>query len=226
MKNSNTLAAMLSLAAMGITTSALADTPRMTEMKTHPSQGEVSVVEGSLARQLTYENGMFVNVDTSGLTPGNVHTLWFVAINNPAGCFDPSAVEAKKKANAEDCNSFDVLKRTDIVDSDVGYGGGLIVGADGKASFSWHQPTGALTNAWFGNGLKSSEQAEIHLVINDHGPAIDGRVADMLATYRDGCSDDSIPAPMPDTARADGKAGPNSCRLVQFTVIKASNQSS
>lgn len=225
MKFATVLATTLGLSTLGFALSATAESPRMTEMKTHPSQGEVGIVEGGVARQMIYDNGMFVSVDTSGLTPGNVHTLWFVAINNPAGCFDPSAVEAGKKKNAEDCNSFDVLKRTDVVDSDVGYGGGIIVGEDGTASFSWHQSTGALTNAWFGNGLKNTQQAEIHLVINDHGPAIDGRVDDMLSTYRDGCKDDSIPKPMPDTARADGEAGPNSCRLVQFTVIKAVNQS-
>jgi len=164
---------------------------------------------------------MFVGIDTSGLTPGHVHTLWFVAINNPKGCFDPSAVAAKKKKNAEDCNSFDVLKRTAMTDADVGYAGGLVVGADGTASFSWHQPTGELNSAWFGNGLKDTGRAEIHLVINDHGPVIEGRVGDMLSTYRDACRDDSIPKPMPTTARADGKAGPNTCRLVQFAILKS-----
>ena len=227
MKFTKTLAATtLGIITLGSALSAVADAPRIGAMKTHPSQGEVGIVEGSVVRQMSHENGMFVGVDTSGLTPGNVHTLWFVAINNPAGCFDPSAVEAKKKKNAEDCTSFDVLKRTDVTDSDVGYGGGVIVGSDGTASFSWHQETGALTNAWFGNGLKNTEQAEIHLVINDHGPAIDGRVDEMLSTYRDGCTDDSIPKPMPATARADGEAGPNTCRLVQFTIFKAANQSS
>lgn len=215
----------IGFSSLGFALSAAADAPRTSTMKTHPSQGEVGIVEGSVARQINYADGMFVNVDTSGLTPGNVHTLWFVAINNPAGCFDPSAVEAKKKKNAEDCTSFDVLKRTDVTDSDVGYGGGLIVGADGTASFSWHQPTGELTNAWFGNGLKQTEQAEIHLVINDHGPVIDGRVDDMLSTYRGACKEDSIPKPMPATARADGEAGPNTCRLVQFTKFLAVNPS-
>lgn len=207
-------------------TAVQAQTPRTTEIKTHPSQGEVGVVEDAIVRQIAYEDGMFVNIDTNGLTPGHVHTLWFVAINNPAGCFDPDAVAKKRKKRAEDCTSFDVLKRTTMTDSDVGYAGGVVVGKDGNASFSWHQPTGDLNAAWFGNGLKSARQSEIHLVINDHGPVINGRVGSMLSTYRDGCADESIPKPMPATARADGEAGPNTCRLVQFAILKPTDTAS
>lgn len=213
-------------AALCAATAAQAQSPRTTELKTHPSQGEVTVVEDAVVRQIAHENGMFVNIDTNGLTPGHVHTLWFVSINNPAGCFDPDAVAAKRKARAEDCTSFDVLKRTAMTDADVGYAGGVVVGKDGTASFSWHQSIGELNAAWFGNGMKSSQQSEIHLVINDHGPVIEGRVGDMLSTYRDGCKDESIPKPMPSTARADGKAGPNTCRLVQFAVFKAADAAS
>jgi hypothetical protein len=42
----------------------------------------------------------------------------------------------------------------------------------------------------------------------------------MLNTYRGGCSDESLPPPFPDTAKSDGEPGPNTCRLVQFTVFQ------
>lgn len=64
------------------------------------------------------------------------------------------------------------------------------------------------------------DDGQVHLVVNDYGPVIDGRVTDMLSTYRDGCADASIPTPMPETARAQGQPGPNECRLVQFAVFK------
>lgn len=221
MKFSITLvAALLSVTAVH------AQTPRTTEMKTHPSQGKVGVVEESIVRQIAYDDGMFVNIDTKGLTPGNVHTLWFVSINNPAGCFDPDGVAKKRKQRAEDCTSYDVLKRTSMTDSDVGYAGGVVAGEDGSASFSWHQKVGELKSAWFGNGLKSPQHSEIHLVINDHGPVINERVGDMLSTYRDGCMESSIPKPMPATARADGSEGPNTCRLVQFAIFKSTDAAS
>lgn len=217
---------ILTATLLATASAAVAEPMRTTVVKTHPSQGDVTTVADGTARMMAHDGGLFVNFDTSGLTPGQVHTLWFVAINDPEGCFDPTAAAAGKKKRAEDCTSFDVLKRSEVTQSDVGYGGGIIVGADGSASFNWHQSEGPLSGGWFGHGLVSSRAAEIHLVINDHGPVIEGRVDRMLATYRDGCRDDSIPAPMPATARVQGEAGPNTCRLVQFAIFEAPGKSS
>ena len=99
-------------------------------------------------------------------------------------------------------------------------GGGIIVGSDGSGHFAAYQPVGALNGAWFKDGLQQTDEVEVHLVVNDHGPAIEGRVADMLSTYRGGCTTDSIPAPMPASARAQGTPGPNQCRLVQFSIFE------
>ena len=203
------LKTLLTTAGMAlVATASLANDMRTAPVKSHPSQGDVAVVAGATARLATHDNGVFVNIDTTALTPGNVHTLWLVVINNPAAC------------EGENCTSKDVLKRSDIVDSDVGYAGGVIVDENGEARFAYHQAEGALNGGWFGAGLKATDAAEIHLVINDHGPVINDRVERMLATYRDGCTDESIPAPMPDTARAQGEAGPNACRLMQFAIFK------
>ncbi len=179
---------------------------RQVEIKTHPSQGEVSMVDGGVSRLMMDDEGMFVNMSTNGLTPGNVHTLWLVVVNDPAQCEDK-------------CTSKDVLKRTEIVQADVGYAGGVIADSDGVADFSFFQPEGALTGPWFSAGLMDTNAAEVHLVINDHGPILQGQAADMLSTYRGGCTDESIPAPMPATARAQGEPGPNQCRLVQFSIF-------
>ncbi len=174
----------------------------------HPSQGDKTVIDGASAKLLRHEDGVFVNFEATGLEPGHVHTLWFVAIAKPEAC------------ETDNCTSKDVLKRTDIVQADVGWGGGVVVGEDGTASFNWHQSEGALSGGWFSAGMADAETAEIHLVINDHGPVIEGRVGEMLSTYRDGCTDESIPGPMPDTARAQGEAGPNTCRLLQVAIFK------
>ncbi len=176
-------------------------------VETHPSQGEVRVIDGAEATLVVTGAGAFASIETRELVPGNVYTLWFVVVNQPGAC------------ETSPCTGKDVLKRTDVTDSDVGYAGGLIAGADGKAQFATFRPLGALPQAWFGNGFKDPWTAEIHLVINDHGPLLAGREAEMTGTYREGCTDASIPKPMPATARADGVAGPNACRLVQDVIF-------
>lgn len=177
-------------------------------VETHPSRGDVQTVEGAAARLVKARDGLFASLDTKGLTPGHVYTLWLVVINDPSKCLQSP------------CTPKDVLKRSKIVASDVGYAGGIIAGKGGSGQFSAYQAKGELSGPWFGNGLKAPDKAEVHLVINDHGSVIANRVADMLSTYRGGCTDVSIPKPMPSTARADGMPGPNICRLWQHAVFK------
>jgi len=176
-------------------------------VETHPSQGDVREIAGSEARRIATEDGVFVSLDTRELTPGHAYTMWFVAVNAPDKC------------ESTPCKPADVLKRSEIVQSDVGYADGLIAGADGTGQFAAFQPAGALPHAWLGTGLTDPAGAEVHLVIHDHGPLIDGREAAMIGTYRDGCTDESIPAAVPDAARADGQPGPNACRLVQDVIF-------
>lgn len=182
---------------------AVADTITSATIKTHPSQGDVSPVAGAKAIMATGTNGLFVSYDTNGLVPGNAYTLLIAVMNEPGEC------------PALPCTPKDVLKRSDIVLTDVGYAGGAIASATGEASFNHYQPVGALQKPFFANGLMKSEGVEVHLVLNDHGPIIEGREFEMLTTYRGGCSDESLPGPMPETARAQGAAGPNICRMVQ-----------
>lgn len=207
-----TLVKTLTLSAMGVAIAgaAFGADYKTARVKIHPSQGKPIFTDNGSARLAIHADGVFANLETDGLTPGNVHTLWFVAINNPAAC------------ETQPCTAKDALKRTEIVDADVGYAGGIIVGEDGVGRFTYHQSEGELADKWFTAGLKEASTAEIHLVVNDHGPVLEGRTAEMLATYREGCTDASIPAAMPDTARASGTAGPNECRLVQFAVFPGS----
>ncbi|UCH25588.1 MAG: hypothetical protein JSV66_16925 [Trueperaceae bacterium] len=56
-------------------------------------------------------------------------------------------------------------------------------------------------------------------MINDHGPVLEGMMEELTLTYRGGCTDESLPAAFPDTAKADGVAGPKSCQLFQFATF-------
>jgi hypothetical protein len=57
-------------------------------------------------------------------------------------------------------------------------------------------------------------------VLNDHGPLLPEMASTMVNTYRGGCADESIPDAFPDSARADGEPGPNTCRLVQDAIFE------
>ena len=203
------LAAACATALVGLPASA-ADL-RTSPVMTHPSQGDVTRVADANARMVMADNGVFVSFDTQGLKSGHVHTLWFVAIAAPENCASTP------------CSGKDVLMNSDVVQSDAGFAGGAVADANGTIRFTHFQPEGDLINGWFDRGLSDPSRSEIHLVVKDHGPAIEERLGDMLTTFRDGCTTESISPAFPAAAFADGNLGPNTFALVQFTTF-ASDQ--
>ena len=180
---------------------------------THPATGAAELIEGATAHIMTSEEGAIVQMHAVDLEPGNVYTAWWVIANNPEAC------------EASPCSAGDLVGNPDGVQTEVTLADSLIVGDSGEARFSSFLPAGdAADDPWFGNGFTNPTGAEIHLVINRHGPLIPERAAEMLSTYRGGCTDDSLPAPFPDTAKADGEPGPNSCALVQAAVFQQDMQ--
>lgn len=179
-----------------------------TVVMTHPSQGDVVEIAGSNASLTSTPEGASMTVKTSHLSPGHAVTAWWVAINRPENC-----------ATAP-CTSKDVLNNTDVVKAEVTYAGGQIIGENGEASFSWQLPAGEAPNPWFGHGFTNPLGAEVHIVLNDHGPVIPEIRENMLSTYRGGCTDESLPAAFPATAKADGQPGPNTCRLFQVVIFQ------
>ncbi|MDW4551646.1 hypothetical protein R5H32_20120 [Defluviimonas sp. D31] len=180
-----------------------ADTVREAALKSHPSQGEVHAIQGARVALATSTAGVHFDFQSAELHPGHAYTLLMAVMNRPSEC------------PALPCTPKDVLGRSDIVRSDVGVVGGAVARADGTLYITGIQKVGALPEAFFGHGLQDPPAAEIHFVLNDHGPAIEGRMVEMLGTYRGGCTDESLPPPMPAAARASGNTGPNTCRLVQ-----------
>lgn len=177
------------------------------DVMTHPSQGDVRAVAGAKAMLMTTNLGAFAHLTTPQLTPGNAYTLWWIVFNEPTAC------------STSPCTPADVLKRANVTKADVGYGGGLIAGRDGTGQFASYLPIGSLPQAWFGNGFDNPLGAEIHLVINDHGPLLPEMAESMLGSARGGCVDESFPADFPATAFADGTPGPNTCRMVQGVIF-------
>lgn len=180
-------------------------------VKTHKATGAVKVVEGAKARLVSSEAGIAGSFATKDLKPGHIVTLWVAIMNKPEAC---------EMKGVDHCTSKDVLKRADVVDSDVTYGDGVIVAEDGTATFRTFVPAGKLGYSWLGNNLNNPKAAEIHFALHDHGPLIKGEERDMLSTPRGGCTEDSLPKSWPASARAGGKPGPNKCTMAQFAIFK------
>ncbi len=158
---------------------------------------------GSVVRS---NQGINFNLSTSELVEGNAYTVWLVVINNPSFCA------------ATPCTAPEIFNPESR--SQVRFGDGLVAGSSGRGIFSGSVSEGPLSG-WLPDGaLEDARTAEIHLVVNDHGPAIDEFMPGMVRTYRGGCSDASpFPAIFPATALADGEVGPNICRLYQASVL-------
>jgi hypothetical protein len=176
-------------------------------VQTHPDLGDVQEVEGAQAQLFATENGLTVTFSTTGLEEGHVYTAWWVIVNNPESCGD------------EPCT--DLLGNVEELQTEVTWADGILVGEEGRMVFASYLPAGEeVPEGWYGNGLTNPLGAEVRIVIHDHGPIIPEMVGDMINSLRAGCTDESVPADYPDHAKADGEAGPNTCRLVQFALFQ------
>lgn len=170
------------------------------------AMGKTGTVAGASAQIVRNDNGIAYRLSTTDLTEGNAYTLWVVVINNPAFCA------------ADPCTAGEIFNPASR--SQVRFGAGHVAGASGNGTFAGQISEGSLSG-WLPNGsLEDSRVADIHLVINDHGPALAEFMPSMIHSYRGGCSNASpFPAIFPATALADGEVGPNICRLYQAATF-------
>lgn len=164
-------------------------------------------IAGAQANLLTSSDGATMTLTTGQLEPGHVTTAWWVIMTRPELC------------ETSPCSPEDVIGGADRVGTQIVYADGVVNGSDGTASFSAHLAAGEVQNGWYDQSFDNPGDAEIHLVLNDHGPLLPEIAASMLTSYRGGCSDDSLPPPFPATAKANGTPGPNSCQLIQDAIF-------
>lgn len=200
----------LALAALALPSAAHAGAGHATTgVGWHPQQAawHTGAVDGATATLVRNDHGIRYQMRTRDLTPGHVYTLWLVVVNDPGECA------------GSPCTGGDVLLNGATA-AQVAYAAGVVAGGSGRGTFAGHVPVGPLDGWLDGRSLEDAHAAEIHLVVNDHGPAIPSQLADMLHTYRGGCSDDSpFPGIFPPSALADGRPGPNTCRLYQSAIF-------
>lgn len=173
-----------------------------------------STVDGAWARLVRNRNGISYSLHAAGLTPGHAYTLWQVVINNPSACADATDTPLT-------CTPKDVFRNA-AADAQVSYAAGHVVGESGRTTFTGSQRVGAIPEGWMADrGLVDPAGAEVHLVVNDHGPALPEFMPGMIRTYRGGCSDSSpFPPIFPPKALADGEVGRNTCRLTQVAIFR------
>jgi hypothetical protein len=169
--------------------------------------GREGPVAGASAKLVRDENGISYQINTNSLTPGNAYTLWLVVVNKPEEC------------NTSPCTAPDIIGNP-ATESQVRYAAGHVAGGSGQGTFAGSVKEGPLSGWLPDRSLDDAMTAEVHLVINDHGPKLDEFMPGMIRTYRGGCSDASpFPPIFPDAALADGEVGPNICRLFQSAVF-------
>ena len=119
---------------------------------------------------------------SSQLPAGQGMTLWFIVFNNPGACASTP------------CGIGDLLNP--VVQGDVLWGGGRIVGGSAAGDFRGHLPVGDASASGFleiglpkrAVGLLDPHNAEVYLVIHSQGPAVRGSVrVEQPSSYRDGC---------------------------------------
>jgi hypothetical protein len=189
---------------------AYADTRSLPLSWTPPSGQTPGPIEGTTALLVTSSDGASMHLTSKDLTPGHAVTIWFVALQNPDLCVK------------NPCTPMEAMGMPEMETVAVN-GGGTVVPASGMVEVSAHLPVGAVPTNLFETEFISPMTAEYHLVIHDHGPLIPGLAADMLSSFRGGCTLESVPPHYPDSARFDGESGPNTCVSRQVALFIPAN---
>jgi len=174
---------------------------------TPPSGMSPGPIEGTSAVLEKGPFGAAMAIKSSGLTPGNVVTIWWVAIQKPENC----------KANP--CSPKDAMGNGMENDVVAKLAAGGVVAEDGTISLASYLPAGNVDGNFFDTTFHSPETAEYHLPMHNHGP-LDPEIADeMLSSFRAGCSDESLPTYYPASALMDGAKGNFDCKTVQVAAF-------
>ena len=162
------------------------------------------------------DNGISANFNTSGLTPGNAATLWFVVFNYPKEC----------QAGPYKCSPLD-MGDTDAK-GDFLFASGHVLG---NGNFAGHLNVGDTSRSGLAEvrgcqdctpGLIEPESALVILAIHDHGPALTGQaLKGQISTFMGDCHNGSLgnafgfatgPEDIPDEPHEAGK-----CSTIQHS---------
>ena len=193
--------------ALLLTGSALADGITKPMSWTPPSGKPPGPIDGTTAVLEKGPFGAAMAIKSAGLTPGDVVTIWWVAIQKHQNC----------KANP--CTPKEAMGDGIKNDTVVTLAAGGVVAEDGTISLAGYLPKGDVEGNFFDTTFHSPEAAEYHLPMHNHGPLDPAIAQDMLTSFRAGCADESLPSYYPDTALADGAKGDFNCKTIQAALF-------
>jgi hypothetical protein len=158
--------------------SALPDTPNVTTSDVHWTWDPVTVLGTSML--VRTENGISASLRSTGMTPGQAVTMWFVIFNYPEFC-------ATSPCGPADIPNPDVK-------FDGLYAAGHVIGGTGLANFGGHLPVGDPSGSLFVEqgmpavGLLNPLGAEVLLMLHVHGPAGTGQLLkSQISSFLGGC---------------------------------------
>lgn len=153
------------------------------------------------------DNGISATLQTTGLEPGHVVTLWWVVFNDPDGC--EAGIPGLSQCGPGDAHAG----RGGV---SLNHAAGHVVD-DSIAEYGTHLRVGDTSRSLSGPGLVNPRGAEVILVLKSHGPKLPRLVKDQTHTFGGGCADQSD-APPSTPPELLGESGPNDCAEVQFSV--------
>lgn len=153
-----------------------------------------SEIKHSSSTLTRYDNGVSMTLHTSGLTPGDVVTAWWVIFNKPekcgnGACGEPDLFMFDANNNMVITNNNPTLNQAQIDATQASILGatGNVIPASGEGHFSAWLGVGDVTSAVFGPGLKDPAHAVIHIVLRSHGPMQPDKIDLQMTDQWGGC---------------------------------------
>ena len=203
----STGAAIASVTALFLVGAAQAEAITKPMSWTPPSGQPPGPIEGTSAVLEKGPFGAAMAIKSFGLTPGDVVTIWWVAIQNHQNCASNPCTPKEAMGNGIENDTVASLAA------------GGVVAEDGTMSLASFLPVGEVEGNFFDTTFHSPETAEYHLPMHNHGPLDPSIADDMLSSFRAGCSDESLPANYPEIALTDGAKGSFNCKTVQVAAF-------
>jgi hypothetical protein len=125
-----------------------------------PGHTFIDFVPGATSTLVRTSNGVTVSLQTSGLPAGHAVTVWALIFNNPSACGPGGCDETRGDLGIP------------AVQGSVQRVTGHVVGAE--SAFAGHLSIGEASQTAFGPGLLNPYEAQINLIVRDHGVAASG----------------------------------------------------
>ncbi len=171
------LAAAFLVVALGMPSAASAD-PRSTYQTAdfHTFPDGVGVV-GSAGTLFRTKKAVEVHLATSGLDANSSYTVWWVVWNDPSAC------------GTNPCGLADLGGPG----NSVFYAAGFVTDSSGTANVTAHLSSGKLPDGitvLIPGGLhkKNGFDAELHMIVQSHGPIWPGRVSEQIGEFFGACN--------------------------------------